>query len=331
MKKLFPILLLFILPAEMVFGQARINLQNGYVVNNGAVLVVQNSNPNAITRTNGWIVSETEFSQVEWTIGTSTGTYVVPFGYSNTDYLPLTCQITTGGAGIGNGIIKFSSYHGSTWDNSLYKPSDVVNMTDFGATDYSNNAVDRFWILDAQGYSTKPSPDITFSYIRSGAASEIDAPNYIIESDLIAQRFNSSSNVWSDWLGVTGADVTNGNTGTVNSGTVTPADFYRSWSLFVDSTLITAGVPSIDNDASAYNINLYPNPTMTGSFAVSGLTKGQTIEVYNALGQQVTSKIVDNSTMLLSDISTQSNGMYFLRVLDSDGNLIAGKKVIKTQ
>jgi len=327
MKKLLPILLLLILPVGMVIGQAHINLQNGYVVNNGAVVVLQNSNPNAISRTNGWIISETELSFLEWTIGTSTGTYVVPFGYSTTDYLPLTCQITTGGAGIGNGVIKFSSYHGSTWDNSLYEPSDVTNMTDFSATNYSDNAVDRFWILDAQGYTTKPSPSLTFSYIRSGVASEIAAPNYIVESTLIAQRFNSSSSIWSDWLGATGQDVTNGNTGTVASGPVPATDFYRSWTLFNDSTLLL-GVSPV-NDNISYNINVYPNPS-TGNFTVSGIARGQRVELYDNLGQILNSRIADNSTMLF-DVYSRANGVYFLRVISSDGNtVLAEKKIVKT-
>lgn len=325
MKKLLPIILLFILPARMILGQARINLENGYVVNNGAVVVVQNSNLNAISRTNGWIISEGESSIVKWTIGTGVGAYTVPFGFGTTDYLPLICKIST--AGVGNGVIEFSSYHGPSWDNTSYKPSDVTNMTDFGAPDYSNNAVDRFWILDAQGYSTKPASNITFSYIRGGTASEIATPNFIAEPFLIAQRFNSSSDEWYDWLGTTGTDITNGNTGTVTSGAVAPSDFYRSWGLFTDSTLLT-GVPS--ENTQSYSLNVYPNPN-TGYFTVSGVTRGQAIELYNYLGQRISSRIAENSTALF-DIYSIPNGVYFLRVISSDGNtIIAEKKVVKTQ
>src|ERR1700722_13797595 len=100
MKRLVHIITLLALPA-LIFGQSHINLQNGYVVNNGAVIGINNSNTNAIAPINGWIVSETESSMVEWNIGTATGTYVVPFGDSNQLYLPLTLNITAAGTGAG--------------------------------------------------------------------------------------------------------------------------------------------------------------------------------------------------------------------------------------
>ncbi len=117
-------------------------------------------------------------------------------------------------------------------------------MTDFGAPDYSNNAVDRFWILDANtGYTTKPNVSNTFTYIRNGA-SEIAVPNFIVETTLLAQRYNSTLNKWDDILGATNTDVTAGNTGTVSSGPVAGAAFYRSWGLFNDSAEITHQLPT---------------------------------------------------------------------------------------
>lgn len=307
---------------------------NYYVVLNGgtqahpASLVLSNSATSAITNLGtGWIVSENEFNQVDWNIGTNTGKYMVPFGYGTSDYLPVTCDITSAGTGS-SGSIKFATYHGSSWTNSAYEPSDVTNMTDFGAADYSNNAVDRFWILDANsGYTVKPTTDITFTYIRNGASSEIAAPNYIIEADLIAQRLNSTSNEWYDWTGATGMDVTAGNTGTVSSGAVPAAGFYRSWCLFTDSALLTGtGVPEMNTVVST--VITFPNPT-NGSLTISGLTQGQVMELYNDLGQRLTSTLVDNTTMQL-DISAKANGVYLMRILNKDGSLATEKKIVKT-
>ena len=247
----------------------------------------------------------------------------MPFGYSNTDYLPVTCDIT--GAGTGGGAIRFATYHGSTWNNTVYKPSDVTNMSDFQAADYSNNAVDRFWILDAQGYGTKPTPNITMTYIRNGASSEIAVPNYIVEADLIAQRFNSTINHWNDWFGATGLDVTSANTGTVTSGAVPPANFYRSWTLLNDSaTLSGTGI----QDLTVYStVVTFPNPT-NGSFTVSGLTQGQLVELYDYLGQRLTNTLVNNTTMHF-DIASKANGIYLIRIENKDGSLATEKKIVK--
>src|SRR5579863_4637361 len=179
-------LMALLLPAPR--AEAQLVMTGGYyvVLNGGSQstptsLVLTNSSPAGITNNGtGWIISENEFNQVDWNIGTGTGTYVVPFGYSTTDYLPVTCSISP--AGVGNGSIKFATYHGSNWDNTAYKPSDVTTMADFGAADYSTSTVDRFWIVDPEsGYSTKPTPNLTLTYIRSGAASEISSPNYMLE------------------------------------------------------------------------------------------------------------------------------------------------------
>ncbi len=310
--------------AQLVMNNSTYIVMNGGTLANPTSLVLTNSAPSGINNTGtGWIVSENEFNQVDWNIGTNMGKYVVPFGYGNTDYLPVTCNITA--AGVGSGSIKFATYHTATWDNLTYEPSDVTNMTNYSVTNFSNNAVDRFWILDAQGYTTKPTSTMKFSYIRSGASSEIATPNYIVETSLIAQRFNSGINEWYDFFGTTGTDATTANTGTVSSGSVIPAGFYRSWTLFNDSSEITS-VPDI---AITTTINIYPNPTL-GSFTVSGMDNGQVMELYNYLGQILISSSVNQSIMHF-DISTKANGLYLIRIQNKDRSGVIEKKIIKTE
>lgn len=313
--------------AQLVMTGSYYIVLNGGSQSTPTSLVLTNSTPAGITNNGtGWIVSENEFNQVDWNIGTGTGNYVVPFGYGTTDYLPLTCAIGT--AGVGNGSIKFATYHGGNWDNLTYKPSDVTNMTDFGVTDYSNNAVDRFWIIDpGTSYTTKPSPNLTLTYTRSGAASDINVPNYMLEFTFIAQRFNSSSDVWSDFLGTTNTDVTNANTGTVNSGVVSPSNFYRSWCIMNDSNEIGAGIAAING--GEYNINVYPNPS-TGNITVSMTgTDKASFEVYDVLGQQLYNHAI-TSGMNTLNLDTKANGMYLYRIMTENGSLIGqGKLVIQ--
>lgn len=309
--------------AQLVMTGSYYVVMTGGTQANPTSLVLTNPATTGITNTgSGWIVSENEFNQVDWNIGTNTGTYVVPFGDGAGNYLPLSCNITA--AGVGSGTVKFATYHGGSWNNTAYQPSDVTNMGDFNLADDSKGAADRFWILDAGGYTTKPTSTILFTYVRSGGANEIASPNYITEANLLAQRFNSSLTKWNDWMGTTGTDVTSGNTGTVSSGSVPATGFYRSWTLFSDSN-ITTSVQAVSMSSS---ITMYPNPG-NGNFTVSGLTQGQVIEMYDYLGQLLNRSVVDNSTMHF-DISTKANGVYLMRIENRDGSGAIEKKIVKT-
>jgi hypothetical protein len=246
MKKYLSILIILALPS-LALGQARVVLNGAYVVLNGGVaatpiyLEVSNPATNAIKQNSGWIVSESEFNMVKWDIGTSTGTYSVPFGYNAIDYIPLTFNVLTAGAPAA-GTIKFSTYHTCADNWTCSPPSDVTQMdpsnialSSPSATDDSYWVVDRFWIIDANtGYVTKPSPNLKFTYIDNGVGNEVAAPNIFLESQLLAQRFNSTSNTWGDYLGTTGTDVVASPIGTCKNdpaAAVTPANFFRSWTL----------------------------------------------------------------------------------------------------
>jgi hypothetical protein len=307
---------IWILP--LIVSAQLVMTNNFYMVMSGgtkasptAMVITTPTSAGITNKGTGWIVSENEFNQVQWNIGTNTGSYVVPFGYSNTDYLPVTFNIIIPGSS-GNGAVKFSTYHCPTWDNLLYEPSDVVNMLDFGAPNYSNNMVDRFWIVDAGAYSVKPTASTTYTYIRSGSNSEIVNPNYIVESDLIAQRFDTTLKTWNDFLGVTGSDITNGNTGTVSSGGVSLNNFFRSWTLANDSNQITAIIPI----TSSLGLTIYPNPTTKTLYVkFSGQDGDAFISIMDMIGRELTKQreYISQGTLPI-DVSTLPAAMYFIRV-----------------
>jgi uncharacterized repeat protein (TIGR03803 family) len=98
-----------------------------------------------------------------------------------------------------------------------------------------------------------------------------------------------------------------------------------------ESTCVTVSSSlGIDNISNLSGINIYPNPTIS-SFTITGVTQGQVIELYNYIGQRISSNIVSNVTTMHFDISDKANGVYLIRILNTDGTLVTEKKMIKTQ
>ncbi|MEO7992569.1 MAG: T9SS type A sorting domain-containing protein [Chryseolinea sp.] len=204
-----------------MFAQARLVL-NGANVNiaQGAYLVIDNSAANAITRVSGNIISEGENNRIKWNMGTATGTYTIPFGSDNTHYIPVVFTKT---AGTGSGYFLFSSYT-TGWQNSLQLPTGITNFNGGSGVDKSIYATDRFWQINAQGYTVKPDlSNLILTYLDS----EFAAPNASsTEANLSAQRWNSSTSSWIDFAPVATTNTT-GNTVTIPS--VTNTDLYPWW------------------------------------------------------------------------------------------------------
>ncbi len=246
MKKTLLSISLF-LSALLVFSQGRLVLNNGayMVMQNGVYLVVDNPNANAITElgAGGNIVSENENNKVRWNIGTATGTYTIPFAdnagsgvafgdnaqtVDAGDKIAYSFTIVTPGVGAA-GFIDFSTFDGTSWDNQTYMPSMVTHMGQMlppNVVNHSDFAIDRFWVINAQGYTTKPSGIHTFTYIDN----ELTAPgNNMLEANLGAQRFNDVSGLWGDMWSVVSS------LNTASNVLVTPiiaaSDFYAAWTL----------------------------------------------------------------------------------------------------
>jgi trimeric autotransporter adhesin len=93
---------------------------------------------------------------------------------------------------------------------------------------------------------------------------------------------------------------------------------------------VARGIYDIPSESENYNgINIYPVPT-GGLFTVTGVIVGQMVEMYNYLGQKLSKTSVDNTVMYF-DISTEANGVYFIKIQNSNGSIVAIKKIVKTQ
>ena len=318
MKRINIIFLLLVF-SNIVFSQARLVLNNdGYVViKNEARLVIDNPNANAITTTGtgGNIVSENEYNIVKWNISTATGIYTIPWTTSpsgtNTK-IPLSVNITS--AGTGAGTILFSTY-GGDWDNDTYKPSDVTNMSGLSGPNNSAYVIDRFYIIDAINYTTKPGVTISFGY---DDAEHNATGNAITESGLQAQHFKSSDNTWI--TPPTGTVNTGSNT--VSSIVVAPTDLNRSWTLVSnDSPLpieIITFTAKCNNNIAEINWST-ASEINNDYFTLEKSEKGNNFKATTTVNGAGNSNIVLNYSFI-DENPYKGISYYRLKQTDYDGN-----------
>jgi gliding motility-associated-like protein len=201
---------------------------------NTNTLTVTNPLPAAITRTTGYILSETAdppsgpgYGIVVWYIG-NTGpgnTYTYPFGTISGSYIPFDFKIKTAGVQSGTGYMALATYPTavSATPNNRPLPSGVSNLIDQSTNlEAAPLCADRYWITDASVYTTKPTADITFTYTDADWNTTGGSTNTIWEDSLRAWRWNGAQ-----WLnpGV-GTDVPS-----TNKVTATSINLFGPWTL----------------------------------------------------------------------------------------------------
>lgn len=219
-----------------VMSQARIVFQNNpfIVIDNGAYLVIDNPAANAITNpAQGNIITEDEFDYVKWNIRNTAGIYEMPFATQAGTKIPFSANISLAGSAgtVPNpSHILFSTYGGlgtPNWDSDVNAPTGVVHTNDI-ATNTVNNGnyvIDRYWIVDANSYASRPTATFSIGY---ADIEHTAAPNTIVESQLGAQRYNFNTDHWGDYLPQGAANTT---TNVVSGIPVPPAEFFRVWTL----------------------------------------------------------------------------------------------------
>lgn len=233
-----------------LFSQARIVVNNnGYIVlDNAAFLVIDNSNANALITagTGGNIISEDEDDAIKWNIGTTTGNYQIPWTTSSGFKIPFAMNIT--GAGTGSGDVIFSTYETAT-DMNVPWPSTVTHMNSsiLGGADGSLFVADRFWRVNANNYTAKPTISMTLGYDPS--ANEIAGTNTIVEGNLQAQRFNTTAGDWEGLLFGTN-DAGNDRVTGIN---IAAADFFDFWIVVDNTTPLPVTLASFDAQCEGNN------------------------------------------------------------------------------
>lgn len=139
---------------------------------NGKTLVVTNPLPSGITRTSGYIISETDpsvgYGTIDWVIGNSISgsNYIYPFGTISGTYVPFLFSLTAAGVQSALGSVAVATYPTNVTanPNNLPLPTGVSNLQDDEGKESASSCLDRYWIINSNNYSTNPVADITFTY-----------------------------------------------------------------------------------------------------------------------------------------------------------------------
>jgi uncharacterized protein YndB with AHSA1/START domain len=299
-------------PKNCSFGQAFIHLgaTPTYINISGGT----NTTPVYLTvgglfRTSGWITTHGEFDYVNWK-NAGIGTYVIPFGYNTSDYLPFTFEKT---AGVPADLIV------STWtaavDNHPWADG-VTNM-------YSHNAgkdedadgaftigpddgccvIDRWWTIQTTG-----TANLTFSY--RGAENTTDVTLGGPSGLFGAQRWNGV--LWEPPIG-SDAGVTSG-VGTVTASGVSS---FSPWVLAkINAPLPVHGIipPAVDV------ITVYASEENIFIDILARQNSQYHIELYTALGQKLYARSIavsaGKSHIRLAAVNLAS-AFYFVKVFNS--------------
>ncbi len=174
-------------------------LTQGGLELNGNTLIVSNSATTAITRTSGFIKSESTtvpYGIIRWYINNTTGAHVYPFGVSSTQYIPFTLNVTVAGAkGVGTGFIPVSTYATAATNPPGEFPAGVTNLN---GTTGGASVTDRYWNITVgspEFATTRPTSTVTFTALNTEKPTTWTAigepptnPNF-----LLTQRWNTAA------------------------------------------------------------------------------------------------------------------------------------------
>jgi len=184
---------------------------------NSHELTLNNFTAGAITRTTGFVVSETDalagYGKINWLVKNNTGNYIFPFGNAATNhYIPVGFEIAVAGTGP-NGQISVATYPTVTTatPNNRPLPAGLNSLVSIAGIENAHNTLDRWWMMDVSGYIDNPASSLTLTYRDSEWDASAGSTNLITENLLQAQSHNGT--VWD--LFTSGAVNTSANTVTI--------------------------------------------------------------------------------------------------------------------
>ncbi|MEN9511132.1 MAG: hypothetical protein RLZZ370_951 [Bacteroidota bacterium] len=170
----------------------------------GNTLIINNRNPTAIMFSGaGGIISENPpgsgYSKVQWNIRDGVGgpVFTVPFVTRTGTRVPFvfTCNSLGVQTAADSGYFRVCTYPTSNVPvpNNRPLPTGVFHSENECQGENSQRLIDRFWVVEDAGYTTKPDATLAFTY----AAAELTASNNTItESSVGAVKWMPATNSW---------------------------------------------------------------------------------------------------------------------------------------
>ena len=309
-KNILMILFLFI--SNLSISQVIIGNGATLKIQNGGKMIVNNPIPNGMTGgSTGGIITEGEDAEVILKTGTSTGTYNIPFSTANGVAIPFKYIITS--AGTGSGEVRFSSWGTSPTNNPL--PASVTYFTDNDGYDNSYSVMDRFWSIRPVNYTVRPRGTYVFAY----DVNEIQSPNTIVESSLVAQRWNDVDDLWGDWLYSNTANTSNRTITVIISN---PEDEYDIWTLTDQTDPLPIELASFTVYCDNGKINLeWTTYTETDNlyFVIERSRDGYSFEEVVQVDGAINSNSIRNYSHI--DMSSDIINYYRLKSISTEGDI----------
>jgi hypothetical protein len=333
--------LLFILCVIKLQAQVVIN-GTGFIYIVGvaatpAYLVLANSpaTPIKTTGTTGGIMMETEYSVTKYQLGLGTTSISVPYFSSNSGsgvQFPLIVSGISGAAvSTATASLQFSSTNAVTsgaaafaagYDNVNYMPTTVNNMNGYNppptfVADNSLNAIDRFWIIDALGYSTSPAVTYDFGYVNAEA--NVNGGNTAgLANNLQAMAFDQGALTWGNY-GPTGVNNAGVDVSAVSVSAGLIGNVFRSWTLVNHTSPLP--VDLIDFSGTCFNKEIKIKwstavETNSGYFTLEKSTDGEhftTLANIQAVGNST-------HTQHYSYSDASENILVYYRLSETDKN-----------
>ena len=111
----------------------------------------------------------------------------------------------------------------------------------------------------------------------------------------------------------------------VDDSPIKGTNYYRIRQTDLDKKTSFTTVRKVETNCTMADISIYPNPTYNVVY-VKGLAVGQTVELYNALGQLVQKVDVKSETEVVN-ISKYTDGVYSIRVVKDNASIFTTKVV----
>ena len=339
MKKFYSLLgvLAFVLFAINANSQARLTYDvtpsaPKIVMNGGVYLVVENPNANALhpnAAPNPIIVSEDETNVIKWYKNPATGpAFRLPFsspeGNNVTATIAYDLPADLGVQGADAHFI-FASY--GTDNTNLPAPSDVNHITTLAVdpvgTTNENNTVDRYWIIDAVNYTTKPNMRLWLIQ----EPTEIAAPNLNMVSpgSYMIQRFNPGAGVNGQWADYLPGAVTMSGANVVGPTKFPGTEMYRSWTVTNFSSPLSVDILGFGAECDTERVLIEwstASETNSDFFTVQKSEDAQnweTIEILSSVGNS--NEIVNYEAYDLNP----KNGVNYYQLIETDVNGVESK------